>query len=66
MSKFNLGDVVSSKTDAHHKLVILKVKKRFFDRPQKYKVRWFDQQMVGQGSFSAGYETGTAFEHEIE
>lgn len=54
-TKFKIGDVVHHKTNLLIKVVIVRVKKSFFGRPQKYKVAWYD----------TDFHTGTAKEHEL-
>ena len=54
--QFELGEVVGDKANRAIDIVIIKIKKRFFNRPRKYLVRWYDNNQ---------FNTGTAFEHEL-
>ena len=54
--QFELGEVVGHLANRSFDIVIIKIKKRFFNRPRKYKVRLYDNNR---------FNTGIVFEHEL-
>ena len=57
---FKIGAVVHHRSNSPHKIVILKVRKRLFNRwYQTYLVNWYNDK-------TGEYCTSSAFEHELK